>query len=380
MEKIKVAHLTSHHNILDNRVFYRECRSLAAAGYEVILVAQHDQDEIRDGVKVLAVPRYRSRVERVIVTTTKVVWRALRERPAIFHFHDPELIPWGLFLRLLGKKVIYDVHEDFTQAAGVRPWIPKALRSLTARSLDIAAWLAGKTMSIVVAERYYRRRFPGATMVLNYPHLERSIALQAIERQPQRQPDRVRLLYVGSVTVSRGALLHAELAARLPGCELVMSGICEPAVAEQIRMLSDDANFGVISADGKIIWQHRSQQPPHQASTILLEGVGFFVPPDSMLKWFKESWTACVAIFPYTPHYYEKELTKFFEYMASGLPIVSSNFPTWQNLVEQPSAGISVDPADWNAILVAIRKLHDEPETAVIMGLNGRKAMQERFN
>lgn len=380
MNKAKVAHLTSHHNILDNRVFFRECRSLAAAGYEVVLVAQHDRDEIRDGVRILAVPRYRNRLERVTVTTTRVVWRAWRERPAIFHFHDPELILWGLFLRLLGKQVIYDVHEDFTQAAGVRPWVPNVLRPLLERFTDLTAWLAHKTMTIVIAERYYERRFPGATHVLNYPHLERSLALQAIERRPKNRPERIRLLYLGNVTWSRGAFVHAELAARLPCCEMLISGGCEPAVAEEIRARSGDATLGIVAPDGAIAWEKRSARPAEEVSTLILDGVGFYVPHERMLAACREEWTAGIAVFPYTEHYYEKELTKFFEYMAAGLPVVLSNFPNWRALVEEPNAGLCVDPADWDAIIAAVRRLHEAPETAVHMGLNGRRAVQERFN
>ena len=379
-KRAKVAHLTSHHNILDNRVFYRECRSLAAAGYEVVLVAQHDHDEVRDGIRILAVPRYRNRLERVTVTTTRVVWRALRERPAIFHFHDPELILWGLFLRLLGKQVIYDVHEDFSQAAGVRPWVPSLLRPLLERFSSFTAWLAHKTMTIVIAERYYERRFPGATHVLNYPHLERSVALQAIERKPDARPERIRLLYIGNVTWSRGAFIHAELAARLPGCDILICGSCEPAVVEEVRARSGDATLGIVAPDGTIAWEKRSTRPAEEVSTIILDGVGFYVPHERMLEAFHQEWTAGIAVFPYTEHYYEKELTKFFEYMAAGLPVVLSHFPNWRALVERSNAGLCVDPADWDAIIGAVRRLHEAPESATKMGLNGRRAVQQNFN
>jgi glycosyltransferase involved in cell wall biosynthesis len=378
--KTKVAHLTSHHNILDNRIFYRECRSLAAAGYAVVLVAPHDRDEIRDGVQVLGVPRHRNRLQRVTLTAFRVVRRALREQPAIFHFHDPELIPWGLILRLLGKKVIYDVHEDFTQAAGVRPWVPDPLRPLLARFSDFTAWLAWHSLAIVIAERYYERRFPDATPVLNYPHLERSQALQAIERSPAARPKRIRLLYFGNVTWSRGAFIHAELAHRLPGCEILISGGCDAAVADEIRKRSGDANLGIVAPDGTITWEKRSTRPADAVSTVVLDGVGFYVPHERMLAALREEWTAGIAVFPHTDHYYEKELTKFFEYMAAGLPVVLSNFPNWRALFEEPNAGLCVDPADWDAIVGAIRWLHDHPAEAVAMGLNGRRAVQERFH
>ena len=378
--RTKIAQLSSHHNILDNRIFYRECRSLAAAGYDVVLVAQHDQDEVRDGIRILAVPRYRSRLERVTLTAFRVVHRAWRERPAVFHLHDPELIPWGLLLRLLGRRVIFDVHEDFTQAADVRNWLPDAARPLVARLSDVSAWLARKTLAIVIAERYYERRFPGATKVLNYPHLERSAALQAIERRADARPKRVRLLYVGNVTRSRGALIYAELAERLPGVEILISGACDPAVAAEIEQQSGDATIGIVAADGGISWKKRSSRPADDVSTIILDGVGFYVPPESMLPAFRQEWTAGIAIFPYSEHYYEKELTKFFEYMAAGLPVVLSNFPNWRALVEGPNAGIAVDPADWDGITAAIRRLHENPDEAVSMGLAGRRAVQHMFN
>jgi glycosyltransferase involved in cell wall biosynthesis len=372
--------LSSHHNILDNRIFYRECRSLAAAGYDVVLVAQHDRDETRDGIRIRAVPRHRNRFERVTLTAFRVVRLAWRERPAVFHFHDPELIPWGLMLRLLGRRVIYDVHEDFTQAAGVRPWLPDALRPLVARFCDVTAWLARKTMAIVIAERYYERRFPGATKVLNYPHLERSAALQAIQRQASARPQRIRLLYIGNVTWSRGAFIHAELARRLPGAEILISGACDPVVAAKIEQQSGDATIGIVAADGAVTWKKRSSRPAEDVSTIILDGVGFYVPHERMLAAFHEEWTAGIAVFPYTEHYFEKELTKFFEYMAAGLPVVLSHFPNWRALVEGRNAGIAVDPTDWEGIVGAIRRLHENPHEAVSMGLAGRRAVQEMFN
>ncbi len=78
----------------------------------VSLIAVNNKDENIDGVQIKALPQIESRFERM----TKVIWRvyqmAVKEDALVYHFHDPELIPIGLILKLRGKKIIYDVHED----------------------------------------------------------------------------------------------------------------------------------------------------------------------------------------------------------------------------------------------------------------------------
>jgi len=65
----------------------------------------------------------------VIVTTARVLWRALHVRAAVYHFHDPELIPVGLILRALGKHVIYDVHEDVPADILGKYYLARRIRS-----------------------------------------------------------------------------------------------------------------------------------------------------------------------------------------------------------------------------------------------------------
>jgi hypothetical protein len=130
-----VVHLSSVHPPFDTRIFHKECKTLAAAGLETVLIVPHDRVCVVDGVRIQAVPKPRNRRERMLRTVWQIYRAAVRERARIYHFHDSELIGVGLLLKLRGKKVIYDVHEDLPRQILSKQWIPKWLR----KSISLAA-------------------------------------------------------------------------------------------------------------------------------------------------------------------------------------------------------------------------------------------------
>src|SRR5699024_8476079 len=76
----------------------------------------------------------------------------------------------------------------------------------------------------------------------------------------------------------------------------------------------------------------------------------------------------------------KNELTKFFEYMNAGLPIICSNFPVWKQFIETYECGFAVDPFDEEAIRKAIDTLKHDPQLAYQMGRNGKRAIVEEMN
>ena len=111
----KVCHFSSVHRTNDIRVFTKECTTLAEAGYQTVLIACNSKV---DGgkVDVRNVPEEGGRLGRIILRAFKVYRMALAERADIYHFHDPELLPYGLLLKLKTRaKVIYDSHECYPE-------------------------------------------------------------------------------------------------------------------------------------------------------------------------------------------------------------------------------------------------------------------------
>ncbi len=133
----RVCILSSVHIALDNRVFYREARSLQKAGYDVTLIAIHPREEIIDGVRIIGLPKIprwqRPRLWNLILQLAR------RMDADIYHFHDPELLfvtPW---LRLFtGKPTIYDIHENYPDFFKVKDYLPTWVRYPLAWSF---AWL-----------------------------------------------------------------------------------------------------------------------------------------------------------------------------------------------------------------------------------------------
>ncbi len=344
----RVCHISPVHDMADNRIFYRECRSLADAGYLVAWVVQHEQDDVVAGVQVLALRRTGSKIWRWLFAGWEALYRTVRWEADICHFHDPEFIPYALLLRLLGKQVVYDIHEDYVSAISQKFYIPKFLRRPLSRLFGKLEVTVAGCFHQVIAERYYSERFPNATPVLNYPVIEKQTACGRSETA---------LLYTGKVHLYRGAMIHAQIPSLVPGTTVSFVGRCAPELHRDVV----------------------ANNQPH-LDQLSFVGVGQNVPFMDIVKQYREgSWLAGLAIFPPNEHLDRKELTKFFEYMTYGLPIVASNFPVWRQLVEDNGCGICVDPNDSGQIVDAIHRLQDEKFWNE-MSANGMRTVREKFS
>jgi glycosyltransferase involved in cell wall biosynthesis len=349
-----VVHLTTVHHPFDNRIFHKECKSLTDAGYNVVLIAPADGDQMIDNIFLRALPKPKNKITRMLRTSIQLYKIALAENGEIYHFHDPELIFLGLLLKLKKKTVIYDVHEDYQSSLAQKDYLPKYLRGILAVAFSWLESFFSKFFVIILAEKYYIQRFPRGIHVLNYPNKDNFLLY------PLNSPDvsRPMLLYTGSITQDRGACIYASILKVVGDAEVYLVGKCKEELAEKL-----------LESAGKE--KHR----------LNIVGVNRYVFFEEIIDYYRKGcWTAGLAIFPPTPHYFNKELTKFFEYMGAGIPIICSDFPVWRSLMEKTGAGICVNPDNLNEIRDAIEFLVRNPEKAKEMGSNGRRAVLQEYN
>lgn len=348
-----VVHMTSVHQPDDTRIFLKECRTLAAAGYEVHLIAPDAADNVESGVRLWSVRRPGSgrRLARMTATTLQAYRRAASLDADLYHFHDPELMPVALLLARTGARVIYDAHEDLAAAVADKSWIRPGLRSLVARFIERAEPAAANCLSAVVTatpaieRRFARCRCPVVT-VNNYPQLS----------EFQDVPRRVRLgepavCYVGAITEIRGIETVIK-AIGMTNARLLLAGSFDPpSLRDRLCAMAEWSHVESLGAVG------RSEVGEIFARSVA--GIVTFRPAANHLR---------------------SQPTKLFEYMSAGLPVIASSFALWREIIESSQCGICVDPTSSEALADAIRWITSHPREAHEMGENGRRAVQATYN
>jgi glycosyltransferase involved in cell wall biosynthesis len=348
--RARVCIMTSSHTAFDERIFHKQAKSLAGAGYEVTIVAPHAAGEVLDGIRVKAVPKTKGLLKRAFLTAPRVLRAALREGADIYHFHDPELLPAGLLLRLLGKRVIYDAHEYYKQNFLSRRPASGALTRLTANVLDSIETQASRLFNgVIVVDRVTKDKFKGrAVTVSNFPYRP---------GKPARFKPRgggFKCVYAGGLSADRGLFKMIE----------AMEHVDRPARLILLGRVSEEDRLRARKMKG-------------------YERVEFlgFRPWPEVLKLLPECDLGLVLLQPVPAYIHAGEGTvKLFEYMASGLPVLGSNFPNLARIIMGEGCGATVNPADPVEIAGKIMYLADNPDVASGMGKNGWNAVMEKYN
>ena len=351
-KKLKVCHFTSAHPAEDIRIFHKECVSLAKAGHEVYLVSAHSGNKKIKGVQFVGVnsPK-RGRIGRMLITTREVYKKAKSLEADVYHFHDPELLFFANRLKRAGKIVIYDAHEDVPRQIMAKFWIPKLFRKIISISIEkFENSIARKLNAVVVSTPYIRERFikinSNTVDICNYP------LMQELVKSSNWEEKHNEICYVGGLSEVRGIKQLIDSLAFIPSIRLNLAGAFSNVALEQ-------------DVKARKTWKN-------------VEFYGY-VGRDELLSVFQRSKIGLVTLLA-TPNHVNSLPIKMFEYMGAGIPVISSDFPYWKDIVESNKCGICVDPNDPEAIAKGVQFLLDNQEEAREMGKNGRLAIIEKYN
>ncbi|WP_434133613.1 glycosyltransferase [Sporomusa sphaeroides] len=347
----KVCHVTTVHKCDDTRIFLKECLSLADF-YKVYLVylgekVRHDKVNLISAGK-----SQNSRLKRFSKGIVDIYSAAIKINADIYHLHDPELLLVGLLLKLHGKKVLYDAHEDLPRQILTKPWIKKPIRKCIATLTELFEDTAVKFFDgIIAATSHIAKRFAKnnakVVTINNYPllhELRTDVSIPWQEKEPQ-------VCYVGGITYIRG-ICECVAAISKTNVKLGLAGTFES------KRLHD----AVAGLNG---WTHVNKlgQLDREAVKLLLAKS-----------------IAGLVLFHSAPNHVFAQPNKMFEYMSAGIPVIASDFPLWKEFIEGNRCGICVDPLNPDEIADAIKWIVEHPAEAEEMGNNGRRAVEHIYN
>ena len=349
----EILHLTSAHPRDDIRIFAKQCVSLARSGYIVnMVVADGKGDELCHGVQILDAGASKGRLDRIRNAPKRVFAKAASLNADLYHLHDPELIPIGLKLKRLGKRVVFDFHEDVPKQLLGKPYLNKAALWALSKSFVLFESYACKRFDgVIAATPFIRDKFlaihPNTIDINNFPMLG-ELATDATWGNKQAE-----VCYVGGIAKIRGisevcqAMGLLQSNARLNLC----GGFSEAGLEQAVKAMPG--------------WQRVKEHG--------------FVDRMGVRDILSRSVAGLVTFHP-MPNHVDAQPNKMFEYMSAGIPVIASDFPLWREIIGGNGCGLLVDPLNPAAIAQAIDYLVTHPIEAQRMGANGRKAVNERYN
>lgn len=328
------------HDPRDARIAERHIPALLAAGHEVTHAGPFTSvgAVAQPGVRPIDIPRSvgRRRGRAVLAARRVLQDEAPRHDVVLLHSADAVIAATGL----THPAVVWDLHEDTAASLSLKPWLPGPLRGTAARLARSLERHAERRRRLLLAETAYADRFDrGHPVVPNTPSVPDSVA----------PTGRGRAVYVGSVTVPRGGDDLIALADELTrdSIEVEVIGPASGAMAERLRA-------------GRAAWRG-------------------FVPNREALQLLRGA-TVGLSLLHDEPNYRHSMPTKLLEYLAQGVPFVSTPLPLAVDLAERSGGGVIVPFDDVAAVREAVMALNEDDVRRQRMADSGRAWVRDHAN
>lgn len=351
MKKI-ICHISTVHAYYDTRIFYKECRSLVKQGYKVYFIVSYDGEEKEfEGVNIIPIGSSKNRFYRFFIKKWVALKKAIQVKADLYHIHDPELIIIAVILRLLGKKVIYDVHENVPMQILNKDYLGNIfIRKVVSNLFNIFEKFNSYFMTAIItarpdiSERFSKEK---VIVVRNFPVLT---SIDKVEPRKEKAKKEI-VIYAGMLTEIRGIREIIQSMVYLNGkVELWLFGDWDDSVYHKECMNLDGYKY--VKEYG-------------------------FIPQDEVYSYMKIS-NIGIVNFWNSPNHIRTLPNKPFEYMACSIPMVMSNFQYWKEIFK--GCYLSVNPKSPKDIAKNIEYLIENKKIAKEMGKTGRKLIEDKYS
>lgn len=355
MKKIRVLHISTAHPAQDPRIVFKQCPALAEL-YDVYCALPR-ADTTRSGtIQFIRLPYFSRVIWRALFASPYALLRGLWIRPKLVHVYIPEFLPFAFVFQLLGAKVIYEVQENLYKKMHFKTLNRGRLLEKAFYKID---QFARKHCYLIFTEHAYLSTYTRLTkpyeVIYNYP-LPSFLEPFGVPYRPH--PKQPSFFYIGLLSFERAfdTLVDALVQLKTSYPEFVVHLFGN-------RTFTDD---------------DLARLPQFDNVKTNLQFYGYTDQREAFR--YAAGATAGLALLKPVGDYPDSYTTKLFEYMALGLPVITSNFPLYKQVVERHRCGLCVSPNDPAQITDALRYLIEHPDEARSMGQRGREAVEQYFS
>ena len=329
---------------------WREAQAAKDAGWETVVIGE-GVDTVRNGIQYIGFPKPKSRLNRMLVRSKKMVETAAQLKADIIQLHSPELL---LFVhKLKGCRIIFDSHEYYVEQIKIKPYIPAFLRGSASRIYEQFEKIIFRKINAVLYPSSIQGKLPYSSQYAPHCQIVANFSDRRLAEDNDCYDKEDAVIYAGALSYNRGISYLAEAAFKA-NVKLYLCGNFESA--EFKNEITNGPYSGCIVYFG-------------------------IVDQDRLFELYKKCKIGASTLLP-VGQYSEGDTmaTKIYEYLQCGLPVICSNFPYNVAQNDKYHFGLCVDPTQVADIAAGIRYLIEHPEEAYEMGENGRRAVKEEFN
>lgn len=352
----RVLLLSTVHPSADPRIVYKIAPALARQ-YQVFCALPSANERSADNTAtMISLPYFRTLSLRLLFCHPVVLWKFLRVRPDLVHIFVPELLPVAFIFSLLGSRVIYEVQENLYKKFSIKQYNNAALFRHLFRFFDHAA---RRHFHCIFTEQDYLQEYKELkytfALIRNYASVS-FIDVHSGNNHVENGP--VRIFYSGVISMERSfdvlVAALAKLKTQYPDFQVHLFGPVR-LKKEEMKSLPGFADV----QDNLIFHGYTDQKTALPYAANCIAGIALLKP---------------VADYP------DSYTTKLFEYMALKLPVITSDFPIYKEVVDKSGCGFCISPYDAEALYRKLRLLIEKPTLRAELADNGRKSVEINYN